>query len=167
MLSQGLRSLLFDASKTIFSCCSPTGVQVAQLEHHRPGRPVLLGAVVARHLQTYNLTKFRDASGVVNSVKALAAASGIQKATESGQLHDIGRGWSNAFMERNGFVVRKENANKLPPSCEEPKESYDIFDCGGEQLAWQSPGIRQTCDWCPSTTGPRQLDAPIRSPSLV
>ena len=43
--------------------------------------------------------------------------------------------WSNAFMERKGFVVRKENAKKLPPSCEEPKESYDIFDGGGEQLA--------------------------------
>ena len=81
------------------------------------------------------MTKFRDASGVVNSVNALAAASGTQKATGSGQLREIGRGWSNVFVERKGFVVRKENAKKLPPSCEEPKESYDIFDGGGEQLA--------------------------------
>ena len=39
---------------------------------------------------------------------------------------------SNACM---GFVIRKakNTAKKFPPNSEEMKESYDIFDGGGEQ----------------------------------
>ena len=38
-------------------------------------------------------------------------------------------------MERMGFVMTKDTkaAKKLPPNGEELKESYDIFDVGGEQ----------------------------------
>ena len=38
-------------------------------------------------------------------------------------------------MQRMGFVARKatKTAKMLPPNSEEPKESNDIFDGGGEQ----------------------------------
>ena len=51
-----------------------------------------------------------------------------------GQLHELGRGWAKSFMQRMGFVMRKaaKTAKKLPPNSEELKESYDIFDDGGE-----------------------------------
>ena len=45
------------------------------------------------------------AGGVVNSAIALVAARGIPKATGSGQLHELGRGWSKSFMEHMGFVM--------------------------------------------------------------
>ena len=52
-----------------------------------------------------------------------------------GGLHELGRGWAKSFMQRMGFVMRKatKTAKKLPPNSEELKESYDIFDGGGEQ----------------------------------
>ena len=52
-----------------------------------------------------------------------------------GHLHEHGRGWAKPFMQRMGFVMRKaaKTAKKLPPNSEELKESYDIFDGGGEQ----------------------------------
>ena len=58
----------------------------------------------------------------------MAAARGIQKTTGSGELHELGRGWSKSFMERMGFVTRKakKTAKKLPPNSKELKESYDI-----------------------------------------
>ena len=61
----------------------------------------------------------------VLSTIALAAARGIQKATGSGQLHQLGRGWSKSFMEHMGFVMRKstEIAKKLSPHFDELKES--------------------------------------------
>ena len=99
-------------------------------------RPVLLGSVVDQQvcLQTY-LTKLLQLCGVVNSATTLAAARGIQKATGSGQLHYLGRGWSKSVMERMGFIMRKatRTAKKMPPHFEELNESYEIFDSGGEQ----------------------------------
>ena len=52
-----------------------------------------------------------------------------------GQLHEHGRGWAKSFMHCMGFVMRKaaKTAKKLPSNSEELKESYDIFDGGGEQ----------------------------------
>ena len=52
-----------------------------------------------------------------------------------GQLHEHGRGWAKSFMQRMGFVMRNaaKTTKKLPPNSEELKESYDIFDGGGEQ----------------------------------
>ena len=75
--------------------------------------------------------------GVVNSAIALADARGIQTATGSGQLNELGRGWSKSSMERMGFVMTKDtktakNSKMLPPNSEELKESYDIFNGGGE-----------------------------------
>ena len=71
----------------------------------------------------------------VNSVIALADARGIQKATGSGQLNELGRGWSKMLMERMGFVMTNytKTAKTLPPNSEELNESYDIFNGGGEQ----------------------------------
>ena len=66
---------------------------------------------------------------------ALAGACDIQKAKGSGQLHELGRGWSKSFMEHMCFVMRKatKTDKKLPPRSEELglKESYNIFDDGG------------------------------------
>ena len=78
---------------------------------------------------------FDKVAGGVNSAIALADARGIQKATGSGQLNELGRGWSKSFMERMGFGMTKDTktAKKLPPNWEELKESYDIFNGGGEQ----------------------------------
>ena len=52
-----------------------------------------------------------------------------------GQLHEHGRGWAKSFMQHMGFVMRKaaKTTKKLPSNSEELKESYDIFDGGGEQ----------------------------------
>ena len=52
-----------------------------------------------------------------------------------GGLHELRRGWAKSFMQLMGFVMRKatKTAKKLPPNSEELKESYDIFDCSGEQ----------------------------------
>ena len=63
------------------------------------------------------------------------AAHGIHNATGSGQLNELGRGWSKSFMESMGFVMRNamKTAKKLSSKVEEPNESYDIFDGGGEQ----------------------------------
>ena len=74
------------------------------------------------------------AGGVVNSAIALTDAGGIQKATGSGQLNELGRGWSKSSMERIDFVLTKgtKAAKMLPPNSEELKESYDIFNGGGE-----------------------------------
>ena len=71
--------------------------------------------------------------GVVNSAIALADARGIHKATGSGQLNGLGRGWSKSFMERMGFVMTNDTkpAKMLPPNSEELKESYDIFKFAG------------------------------------
>ena len=57
------------------------------------------------------------------------------KATESGQLNELGRGWSKSSTEHMGFVMTKDTkkAKMLPPNWEELKESYDIFNGGGEQ----------------------------------
>ena len=50
-------------------------------------------------------------------------------------LHELGRGWTKSCMQRMGFAMRKatKTSKKLPPNSEELKESYDIFDGGGEQ----------------------------------
>ena len=61
-------------SKQYLAAAHPTGGHVTRLEHHRRGRHVILGAVVFDKV----------AGGVVNSVIALAAARGIQKATGAG-----------------------------------------------------------------------------------
>ena len=52
-----------------------------------------------------------------------------------GGLYELVRGWAKSFMHRMGFVIRKvtKTAKKLPPNSEELKESYNIFDGGGEQ----------------------------------
>ena len=77
------------------------------------------------------------AGGVVNSVIALADERGIQKATGRGQLNELGRGWSKSFMEHMGFEMTNDTqtAKMLPPNSEDLniKESYDIFNGGGEQ----------------------------------
>ena len=59
----------------------------------------------------------------------------MQKSTGSGQLNELGRGWSKSFMEHTDFVMTKDTktAKMLPPNSEELKESYDIFNGGGEQ----------------------------------
>ena len=58
-VAQGQRSLLVDAFKTTYICCTPDWWHVTRLEHHRRGRPVLLGAVVDQQVQTY-LTKLLE-----------------------------------------------------------------------------------------------------------
>ena len=52
-----------------------------------------------------------------------------------GQLHEHGRGWAKSLLQGMGFVMLKaaKMAKKLPSNSEELKESYDIFDGGGEQ----------------------------------
>ena len=65
-------------SKHYLAAAHPTGGHVTRLEHHHLGRHVILGAVVDQQVQTY-LTKLMG--GIVNSVIALAAERGIQKAT--------------------------------------------------------------------------------------
>ena len=47
-------------------------------------------------------------------------------------MYELGRGWSKSFM---GFVMTKDTKKDkmLPPNWEELKESYDIFNGGGEQ----------------------------------
>ena len=65
-------------SKQYLAAAHPTGGHITPLEHHYLGRHVILGAVVDQQVQTY-LTKLMG--GIVNSVIALAAARGIQKAT--------------------------------------------------------------------------------------
>ena len=92
-----------------------------------------IGAVVHQRVQAYGLfDKF--AGGVVNSAIALAIARGIQKATGSGQVNELGRGWSKSFMERMGTMGKDTQMAKMfPPNSEELKESFDIFNGGGEQ----------------------------------
>ena len=96
-------------SKQYLAAAHPTGGHVTQVEHHRRGRHVLLGAVV-----------WQSCWGVVNSAIVLAAARGIQKDTEGG-YYELGRGWAESFMQRIGFVMRKatKTAVKLPPNSEE------------------------------------------------
>ena len=62
-------------------------------------------------------------------------ASTKPRGAGSGQLNEFGRGWSKSCMERMGFVMTKDTkaAKMLPPNSEELKESYDIFNGGGEQ----------------------------------
>ena len=50
-------------------------------------------------------------------------------------MNEHGRGWSKSFMERMVFVMTKDTkaAKMLPQNSEELKESYDIFNGGGEQ----------------------------------
>ena len=52
-----------------------------------------------------DLTKLLEVSTVPHY---RADACGIQKATGSGQLNNLGRGWSKSVMERMGFVVTKD-----------------------------------------------------------
>ena len=120
-------------------------------------------------MQTY-LTKLRDAGGVVNSAIAVAAARGIQKATGSGQLNELGRGWAKSFMTRMGFVMRKatNTAKKLPPNFEELKENYlsKISSTVAENkipadliVNWDQTGVRMVPvkDWTMTTKGSKQV----------
>ena len=122
-------------------------IRAYTIEHHRRGRPVLLGAAVDQPVGPTTVFA-KVAGGVVNSVIALAAARGIQKATGSGQLHELGRSWSKSFMECMGFVMRKatKTAKKLPPNSDELKESYDIMAENSISadliVTWDQTGVR-------------------------
>ena len=59
-----------------------------------------------------------------------------------------------------------KTAKKLPPNSEELKESYDIFDGGGEQhsswfdiVNWDQTGVRMVPinDWAMTTRGSKQV----------
>ena len=63
------------------------------------------------------------AGGVVNSAIGLAAARGIQKSTGSGQLNELGRGWSKSFMEHMGFVMAKDSLRRRQRSCPQIRRS--------------------------------------------
>ena len=117
-----------------------------------------------------NLTKLRDACGVVNSVIAVAAARDIQKATGSGQLNELGRGWAKSFMERMGFVMRKatKTSKKLPPNFEELKENYlsNISSTVADNsipadliVNWDQTDMRivPVNDWTMTTRGSKQV----------
>ena len=54
------------------------------------------------------LTKLLKVLSTV-SIIALAAARGIQKSTGSGQLNELGRGWSKSFMEHISFAMTKNS----------------------------------------------------------
>ena len=119
-------------SKHYLTAAHPTDGHATRLEHHRRGRHVTLGAVVDQQVQTY-LTKLLGVLSTVPLLWRLHVAS--RKPRGDGQLHELGRYWAKSFMQRMGFVMRKapKTAKKLPPHSEELKESYDIFDDGGEQ----------------------------------
>ena len=63
------------------------------------------------------------AGGVVNSVIALSPARGIQKATGSGQLSELGRGWSKSFMEHMDFVMTKDSLRRRQRSSPQIRRS--------------------------------------------
>ena len=109
-------------SKQAEHCIPDRWPCVTQLEHHRRERPVLLGAVVHQQVQTKGLFD-KVAGGDVNSAIALAAARGIHKSTASGQLNEIGRGWSKSFMEHMGFVVEKDSLRRRQRSCPQIRRS--------------------------------------------
>ena len=73
--------------------------------------------------------------GVLSTVVLLWRLHVASSKSWGGQLHELGRSWAKSFMQRMTFVMRKvtKTAKKLPPTSEELKESYDIFDGGGEQ----------------------------------
>ena len=107
---------------------------VTQSEHHRRGRHVLLGVVVDQQEQTF-LTKLLGCcqqchrSGDCMLHPGSHGGGGSYMSSEEAA-------WAKSFMQRMGFVMRKaaKTAKKLPPNSEEQlKESYDIFDGGGEQ----------------------------------
>ena len=70
---------------------------------------------LAQHSE--ELKNDKVAGGVVNSVIVLAAARGIQNATGSGHLNELGRGWSKSFMEHMGFVMTKDSLRRRQRSC--------------------------------------------------
>ena len=117
-------------SKQYLAAARRTGGHATRLEHHRRGRHVLIGAVVDQQVQTY-LTKLLGVLSTVPLLWRLHVASRKPR----GGLYELGRGWAKSFMHRIGFVIRKvtKTAKKLPPYSEELKESYNIFDGGGEQ----------------------------------
>ena len=113
----------------------PTDGHVTRLEHHRRGRHVILGAVVDQQVQMY-LTKLLGVLSTVPLLWRLHLASRKPRGGGGGgQLHELGRYWGKSFMQHMGFVMRKDpkTAKKLSSHSEELKESYDIFDDGGEQ----------------------------------
>ena len=70
-------------------------------------------------------------------------------------------------MERMGFMMTKDAkaAKMLPPNSEELKESYDIFNGGGESIPadlivnWDQRGMRMVPvnDWIMITRGSKRV----------
>ena len=87
----------------------------------------------SRYKRRGYLTKLLEVLSTVPLLLRMHVAS--TKPRGSGQLNELGRGWSKSLMERMGFVMTKDTkaAKMLPPNSEELKESYDIFNGGGEQ----------------------------------
>ena len=120
-------------SKQYLAAAHPTGGHVTQSEHHSRERHVLLG--VDQQVQTF-LTTLLGCCQQCHRSGDCMWHPGSHGGGGGGQLHELGRGWAKSFMQRMGFVIRKaaKTAKKLPPNSEELlKESYDIFDGGGEQ----------------------------------
>ena len=78
-------------------------------QHHMAeisGGAILPEGAIIPHSPLHTQGLFdKVAGGVVNSTIARAAACGIHKSTGSGQLNELGRGWSKSFMEHTGFVM--------------------------------------------------------------
>ena len=66
-------------SKQYLAAAHPAGGHVTRLEHHRRGRPVLLGAVVDQEAQTY-LSKLLGVLSTVSLLWRLHVASRQQRA---------------------------------------------------------------------------------------
>ena len=123
------------------STAYPTGGHVTQLEHHRRGRPVLLGAVVHQQVQNVGpiLTKLLEVLSTVPLFWRMHVAS--RKPREAGR-------WMNS-----------EEAGQS-----RPRNTWDLWWQrivyeDGKEVAPKF-GRTKACERCMSTTGPWQIEAP-------
>ena len=101
------------------------------------GRPLLLGPELDRQVQDY-LISLREAGGVVNTLIAIAAATGIVRRHDSNLLAVNGghiiltKHWAQYLLQRMGYVKRKASskAKITVENLASLKEQY-LFDIRG------------------------------------